>query len=506
MLFALCIAVLAVAVGLLLGLAPAVSRRALGPLRTLALTSVLAVVGLHLLPEALGELGALGLLGFAAGLALPRWMSAFRGHAGGHGSSQLGLSLGYWGLLVHHVGDGLALGAYSREDASGGHAHTDVLLALVLHTVPFVAVVAAGYAAWSGTRSAIRRSAGLALASVVGVLGARLIPPLIVDAAQAWIAAGVSGLLLHGLSHDLARDLPKGLVLRGVDIAMAALGAALGVVGAQLDAHEEGRAAGSAVLLLLESGVERLAVPLCLGLVFGAVLSARDAGPASRYAAAAEPSGGGPFSPEAFLITLGWFGWYWALARDLLAAILRFPGLNGALAAPVEGASALAPPESGLRGFVARLDARVDAIVAWALIGVVMAAVIRGAVPDAALAGRPWVAFGAALIFSLSVPVHAVAAPQLALALLDRGLPAPAALIIAVLTPLAARSKTPGHLLRVALVAGVAALVADHLPRSLVPVDATVSWIAAGLLGVWTLRRVFLLGFRGFLAPLTRDA
>ena len=185
-------------------------------------------------------MGALGLVVFAAGLALPRWLSALRGPHQHRSPGELGLDLGFVGLLAHHLGDGLALGAYSRGGSAHGHAHTDVLLALVLHTVPLVAVVAAGYARARGVRVAVTRSLALSLASVVGVLCSHLVPSAIVDSATAWIAAGVSGLLLHGLAHDLGRDLPRAPLGRSMDLAMALLGIAVGVYGARLGEHAGG--------------------------------------------------------------------------------------------------------------------------------------------------------------------------------------------------------------------------------------------------------------------------
>ena len=75
MVLALVVATLAVALGLALGLAPVARRKALGPLRTMALSAVVGVVALHLLPEALSALGLYGLLLFGLALAAPRWLT-----------------------------------------------------------------------------------------------------------------------------------------------------------------------------------------------------------------------------------------------------------------------------------------------------------------------------------------------------------------------------------------------------------------------------------------------
>jgi len=502
LLLALTIAVLAVLGGLGLGLAPAVSRRALGPLRTLALSSVLAVVALHLLPEALASLGVWALLAFATGLAAPRWLTLLGlGHRHHAERDHLGFSLGYWSLLVHHVGDGLALGAYSRADAGHDHAHTDVLLALVLHTVPFVAVVAAGYLRLYGARSAIVRCAGLGLASVVGVLGARLVPPPIVDSAQAWIAAGVSGLLLHGLSHDLARDLPTRTATRVVDCFMAVIGLAVGTLGATLDVHEGQGLQPELVLRLLTTALERLALPLAAGLLIGALVTASKWRSSLRWANSIEPGQGGVTTPEAYLTTLGTFGLWWALLRDGLSYVIRDIPEPQTAPTPI----AEDPSPGFVRKLLARLDERVDALGAWALIGALMATVIRAALPIGALQGNLWLSLALTLVFCASVPLHAVAAIQVAAALFERGLSPSAAAFVAVLAPFAARTKSRNEWLRLGVVAVLLGFVVPHVPLEPLPTNTQVAWTAGALLVALMARRIYLLGFRGFLLALVRS-
>jgi len=507
---AVAIATLAVLIGLLLGLAPAASRRALGPLRTLALTAVIGVVALHLLPEALRDLGAVGLVVFAGGLALPRWLSALRGPHSHPPSGEFGLDLGFAGLLVHHLGDGLALGAYSRPEPGNelghSHPHTDVLLALVLHTVPLVAVVAAGYARSRGVRSAVSRSALLALASVVGVLCSHLVPVAIVGRATAWIAAGVSGLLLHGLAHDLERDLPRAPLGRSLDLAMAVLGAAVGIFGAKLGAH--GDPAGEAHLrLAIVTELDRTALPLAAGLALGGLLALARSPKWSAlfggYARAATASRGGVLAPEAFLLTLSHFGFLLALLRDLLSAFglaLRDAPPEGA--AEVENAEGSSTQQQ--HPVTAGLFERIDVIVPWAALGVLVSAVIRASVPDFALECSPWVALLAAVAFALSVKVHAVAAPSLAFALADRGLPLAAAVVILILAPFALDLRKAKHWLFIAIPCALALLFADRIPHSLLMADSRAATIAAGCIGGVLLARAYQLGFRGLLLPLVR--
>jgi hypothetical protein len=414
---------------------------------------------------------------------------------------------------VHHVGDGLALGAYSRVDPRSGHSHADVLFALVLHTVPLVAVVAAGYARTAGPRAAISRCVQLGLASVVGVFAARLVPEAAVAGAQAWIAAGVSGLLLHGLTHDLGRDLPIDASGRAFDLAMALGGAALGWLGAALDAH--GGAVAAPVGELLSAGIQRSALPLAVGLLLGALLASRSEAGLERYSRAASAEKGGVFSPEAFLITLLHFGFPFALARDLLGVLLlplRWQGTDSALPAPgtmAEGVPLANAPAAELRSpfgrFVSALDARVDVVAAWGLLGALVAAVIRAAVPDGALSGPGWLSVLLALAFSVSVPLHAVAAPQLAFALWAKGLDGSGALLIAVVAPLALRPFNVRATLLMVAASLVCLLLAEHLPKQLITVEPRLAFAAAALLFSLVLRRAYLRGFRGFLAPLVHS-
>ncbi|MFZ5890008.1 MAG: hypothetical protein ACOY0T_02980 [Myxococcota bacterium] len=516
------IATLAVLFGLLLGLAPAASRRALGPLRTLALTAVIGVVALHLLPEALRDLGAVGLVVFALGLALPRWLGALRGPHTHEEDSELGLDLGFAGLLVHHVGDGLALGAYSRDEPFvRSHAHGDVLLALVLHTVPLVAVVAAGYARTRGVRTAVLRSLLLALASVVGVLGSHLVPHSIVESATAWIAAGVSGLLLHGLAHDLDRDLPRASLGRALDLVMALGGIAVGILGAKLGSHAD-PSTDARLRLALVTELDRTALPLVCGLVIGVLLTlARDPKLFSflrAYRDAASAERGGVLAPEAFLVTISHFGFPLAVLRDLISAVgLALRGRTGtsthadsavAHAESVDSAAELVASgnaaESPAEVKPASWAERVDTIVPWALLGVLVAAVIRASVPDFALQCSLWVALPAALVFALSVKIHGVAAPSLAFALADRGLPFPAVLVVLVLAPFALDLRNPRHCLFAAVPVAFALAVADRIPRTLPMADTEAATVAVIVIAILLLLRAYQLGFRGLLLPIVK--
>lgn len=492
MFVALFVALLAVALGLLLGLAPGAGQRAFGPLRTLALTAVLAVVGLHLLPEALGELRAVGLLVFAAAVALPRWIAWLPKRA--LPEKRVGLELGFWALVIHHVGDGLALGAYGRVDDSGNR-HIDVLLALVLHTVPLVAVVAAGYAQAVGRRAAVLRSGALALASALGVLLTGFVPESIAAGAQAWVAAGVSGLLLHGLTHDLGHDLPESAPARALDFAMALVGGLMGYLGMRLESHADPRSLP--VWLYLSAGLERVAFPFALGLLLSslpALWERPDVGPEESRVRLGTALGG-----EGFLVTLASFGWFFAVARDVLGAI------GVALqqrATPPANDQVNAPPASRWRAFAERAQGRFDALAAWCFAGVVVSAIIQAALPWGALALTPAAALGVGLVFALSVPLHAVAASQLAGALFVRGFPGGASFLIAALAPLGGR-RPGGAVLSTAVLALVAGLLfGADLPRAPLWIAPWLAQGAALLLLFAVLIRSYQVGLRRLLLAL----
>ena len=227
------VAALAVGLGLLLGLGSSRASPGVGALRTFAFAAALTVALTHLLPEALAELGAPAVLLFAATSVAPGWgriLVGSRGRDHDHGG-HAALSAGYAGLVVHHVGDGLGLGAYS-ELPGGPAAHADVLLALAVHTVPLVAVVTIAFRSLAGTRAAVGRAAGLAGASIGGVVLSTAVPEHLVHSLSAWIAAGVAGLLMHVVTHDLGRDLPATPVARALDVAAAIVGVGTSMLGA----------------------------------------------------------------------------------------------------------------------------------------------------------------------------------------------------------------------------------------------------------------------------------
>ena len=472
----------------------------------MAVSAVVMVVFVHLLPEALEALGYPALLLFAAALAAPHWLSgSLRGrlvHA--DASQRIGLELGFWGLVLHHVGDGVALGAYSRVDEHTGHSHVDVLLALVLHTVPLVAVVSAGYARARGARSALLRALVLAAASVGGILAARLVPQSTLQSAQAYIAAAVGGLLLHGMTHDLGEDLPTTAASRIGDLAAALAGATFGWLGAQLDVHHElhelHEHAGFGASLL--QVMMRLALPLTLGLLVGAawLQLLRRRGKGAWLSGAAAQRGALP-APEPFLLAIVHLGFVAALLVQLLTLVSFVWQRRPASAAPVP-----VPLPAREQSYWSALTERLDEVAVWALVIAMLAAVMNAGLPSAALSGlSSAIALALVVLFALSLPMHVAAAPILALSLRDHGLPTSAVLLLVLMTPLVLGVDRGKRFTLLALSFAVA-LVMDRVLQltPLVP-DARLAWLcAAVLLGLVT-ARVYQLGLRGWLLPLVRQ-
>ena len=235
----------------------------LGLLRTFAATAAAAVVLTHLLPDALSGAGLWGGAAFLVGLIGPLFLHSLSERLASRQTqlspARLALEAGFIGLLAHHVGDGLGIGAYAALPG-GVLAHLDVILALIAHTVPLVAVVTLAYRSEYGISVALRRAGALALASVVGVLGSFAVPEAMLATASAWIGALVSGVLLHVVTHDWLEDLPKSHRARLADLAAAALGLSLVMLGG----HEPGHADHGHELLTAALGIAQRSAPFLL--------------------------------------------------------------------------------------------------------------------------------------------------------------------------------------------------------------------------------------------------
>jgi hypothetical protein len=206
MIWPISIVVGSVSAGAALGLLAPGRGRWLDAIRTFAVVSSVAVVVGRLVPDAIRAGGPWVLLAVAVAFLTPWLIERIAKEDPEHDhSSTMGLELSYWGLMIHKIGDGLALGAFTMG-AHAGHHHGDVLTAVAVHSVPVTALMTLAFASSHGAASAVRRAIGLAAFGVVGVLLARYTELGHWTAGEAWIEASVSGLLLHVVTHDWAHE------------------------------------------------------------------------------------------------------------------------------------------------------------------------------------------------------------------------------------------------------------------------------------------------------------
>ncbi|MEM8609783.1 MAG: hypothetical protein AAGF92_21985 [Myxococcota bacterium] len=195
-----------VALGAALGVIAPGRGRLLDAVRTFAVVSSVAVVIGSLIPNAFGEAGPLVLLAAGAAFLTP-WLIERATHEDPEHdhSSTMGLELSYWGLIVHKIGDGLALGSLTGE-SHHGHGHGDVLTAIAVHSVPVTALITMAFTSAHGRRSGLIRAGLLAVGGVAGVVLARQTSLSNWPQAEPWIEAVVGGLLLHVVTHDWAHE------------------------------------------------------------------------------------------------------------------------------------------------------------------------------------------------------------------------------------------------------------------------------------------------------------
>jgi uncharacterized membrane protein YraQ (UPF0718 family) len=471
MLLPIAIALSSHVAGALLGLGG--GRRSLAALRTFALVSALAVVLAQLLPDALGAAGLGALAVFAVAAASPALIGRIAARLGKN-AGVVGLELGYTGLLLHHVADGLAIGAYAGEHHHDHH-HGDVLAALSAHTVPLVALVALAYQRHSGTRAAVLRVGGLLAATVAGSLATTLVSPEEFGRFEPWVTAAVAGLLLHVLAHDWGADgaARPGVGARLVDLCAVAAGIALVVFGGH-EHHASGDVRSRIGASLWELWLDT-APPLLIGLVVGALLSARNwepvpvrwlrGGPLREavvgawlglqapmracgvvpLAEALRSRGGGPalvvaftmvapqLSIESFVLTQRMLGWPFAVVRlgaVLLLAVVAALALSRASRVGGEGEGSsmellvTSPQGSYWRRLLASFDAQLAHVAPWMVVGLVAAAYVQEMVDDGALAPMRGYGLDVLVVTFLAVPgyVCAPAATPLAAVLLAKGM------------------------------------------------------------------------------------
>ena len=427
MLFAVLVAVLSVLLGAALSFVPATSRGLLGYMRTFATLAAVAVVVTHLLPEALRELGPLSMLLFLVGWFAPA-LAHFIGQRSTSGRAQHAvLEAGYWGLVVHHVADGIGLGAYTRLPAEQG-SHLDVIVALAAHTVPLIAVVALAYRVTFGARAAVLRSLGLALASVIGIGLSSLVAPATMDRFAPVIAAVAAGLLLHVVTHDLTDDPALTPLARTLDVLVAALGVAVSLLGVW-HSREPATRAFVARLVELSEGTSLVILVALLAAAFSLRLPDRH----SKWARALQPAG--VLGAESVLLSIALFGFVAAVVRLLVTAgaLAAF-----ALDAPSDDAHD-AHDASRETHWRARASHALESSGPWLVLGLLIGALLSS-VPHATLVanrlGGSWLALALVMLVANLTPVAAPAAVLIASGLGALPLSPGAVVLFATLAPL----------------------------------------------------------------------
>lgn len=519
MLLALFAAIASVALGAGLGLWRGPNSRAVQPIHTFALVAALVVVLTHLLPDALDELGLIGLGAFALAMVVPSLLErlASRFHRiedhGCEHESTVGLELGYLGLLAHQVGDGLALGAFTSD----GNGHSDIVLAIVAHTVPVAAITALAFKSHKGMRSAVVRSVLLALATVVGIGVTSLVATAHLHEFEPWIAAIAGGLLLHVVAHSWHSDRPQRARNKLLDLVAIAAGLALvwldGDHGGHGEHHAHGlrEGLGDALLdltyemaptLLIGlaiaatvqtlgaripnrwlSGGSRLShaargaitglpLPICACGILPVAQSLRSRGGAAAAVVAflvATPALG----IETFAVTGRFFGWSFAIVRLLgalvvaiVAAIMVSRALGRSDERKAISVPAVADQAGGSRAaqVLHHFDELLYHTGPWTVVGLVAAAYLQVVIPEDGLSGMSRGGVDIFVVAIVAVPsyVCAASATPLAAVLLAKGM-SPGAVLVGLLLGPATNIATVSWLRRTfgakATKWGIAALV-----------------------------------------------
>jgi uncharacterized membrane protein YraQ (UPF0718 family) len=267
-----------VVAGVLLTLAGAARPNVLLPLRSFAMAALLASVLMHLLPDAIAGAGGWTLLAFVGGIVLPNLFSALRSwqapapkkhahdHLPGTGHRNLVLLFGISGVLLHQMGDGLALGSFASGNHAG-HVHWDLVIGIAAHTIPLVAIVTLPI---QKRRTMVLIASAMVAASALGIVLATLGGIGFAASALPWLNAAVAGLLLHILAHDTP-TVTRTHALRLTETLVVVVGFALPLLLSHGD-HASHETETPELIDLLRAELFDIAPMLLLGIVASIVL------------------------------------------------------------------------------------------------------------------------------------------------------------------------------------------------------------------------------------------
>jgi hypothetical protein len=276
-----------------------------------------------------------------------------------------------------------------------------------------------------------------------------LVPEALVHALSAWIAAGVAGLLMHVVTHDLGRDLPTTQAARALDVAAAAFGVGTSLLGGDAALVALRSELGRVFLQLLELG----APALVLGWLVALLLGRLEAGAAGHWLRVLPGRARGLDGALVGTAIAGpRFGILFWVGTALSARLV-------ALRTPTDPPAHLhdsaheshAHSHAGAREHPLALCVRESA--PWIVTGAVLATLLIAALREQSLAGLSApVALALAAVFALPLRLPPVAAVLIAIGLWDRGLRADAALAFALM---AAARKFGARPLALALLVGL---------------------------------------------------
>lgn len=383
------------------------------PVRSFAVAAVISTVVVALLPEAVAELGGWALPGLLVALAIPPVLSRIGGTLGHHGRSShhWGAELAFAGFAVHQLVETLALGSYvgslGREPPPWG-----LFVAVGAHTLPLTAIFVAEAISHSGHRAAWLRGALLLGATILGYGVGQSVGALYLGA-HPWVSILVAGFLVHVVTHPHEPQGGRTWVTGWVDALAIVLGlwlpAGVGRFVAEISTdHGHAHEVQGMFIEHLQTTTAVSALPLLLawGFTLLGIRSTR-----LRRVLDVVPA-------EAVALVAWWLGGAVALVYGIVAVLL-------AKVAGTDVAQSVVFHDDHRHR-----DRRVVSVVAWLLVGVLLAAI------SSMLSRSAAILLGAVAV-GLAWPVVALA--PLSGVLLVKGVPLGAVMAALLMAPFLGR-------------------------------------------------------------------